>query len=484
MPTATEPVTEKQESKQGTEKLIEELVKQRNQRQSTNGKAPEQDGPNIKNRTDLWQKLRKEPFYIVEISIKVGPASVRIDGSDLGLKPEVLDELADIASSGYKAKFKALEAAANKLKKFVERVYQYSIVVEPLRLVHQKHLPATIRAIEELKSEAQTLRKGLLDTYDRDYTTYLESIHKFLFKAALSEEQIKAAMQRYADAYPTPDTFEAESLQVVIKRLEKIPSILEQIQKDTQLAQAQVEQEQTEAELQKIRLLQIGQESLENDLLSIFSHAQTRSRDEALGQFAELIDRMGGTAPEQITAKSRSAWNAIFDRLEILACHDEQVGALLEVAKKLRALYQVPDTSVELLQKQLDVFRSLLKKSVKQDCGEGASRLSRVLNLEASYKYLCSELETLESNPDALRLHDLEAQINSLENVFQFRHLDLKRRKAKVKKALAKSLGVHFSELDYIPVAAPDISRTEVADDPQPVMANQASQPYDPEAGF
>ncbi len=239
-----------------------------------------------------WSRLAKEPIYLLKLTVKVGPQSLKLDGSHLGIADTVLQLLESAAKGGYAAKIsQRLKDAANKLQARQKIIYnRYTVSSEPFRIVHESALPKALEAIEEMKAEADALREEILGGYEEEYATFLEWVYQVLTAAALEADAIEIALRQYAQTYPTLEELQANSLRVLVEGPILIPSLLERSQQEAEIAQQQAANEATEVERQKLKLLQRSQETLQQTLLSTLYDAQIRSRDEADLKLAQLLE--------------------------------------------------------------------------------------------------------------------------------------------------------------------------------------------------
>jgi len=423
-----------------------------------------------------WSRLAKEPIYLLKLTLKVGPQSLKLDGSHLGIADNVLQLLESAARGGYAAKIShRLKDAANKLQARQKLIYnRYTVMSDPFRIVHESALPKALEAIEQMKAEADALREEILGSYEEEYASFLEWVYQVLIAAALESDEIEIALRQYAQTYPTLEELQTNCLHVVVEGPTKIPSLLERAQQEAQLAQQQAAREAAEVERQKLKLLQRSQQMLQQTLLSTLYDAQVRSSDEANAKLAQLLESFN---LEGVDATSRTGqkWETLISRLQILAQYDSNLELIIEKARQLGQLYLAEYPNLEAVQNLLEDFRAMLKDRVQQQDSNGAgiANLTKALALDAGYSELLQQLEAIALCPDPEQLRQIKGKLASMENVFKFRTKDLQKRWKQAENAVRKSLGLG------------EISKPKATDKSnQSTAKTETENPYDPEAGF
>lgn len=459
--------------------LIDQLVRERTQSQTIESGQQLPGSPKISQQQRHWAKLAHEPIYLLKLTVKVGAQSLRLDGSHLGINETVLRLLEDTASGGYAAKIsKRLKDAANKLQARQKIIYnRYTVLSEPFRLVHESSLPKALEAIEEMLTEADTLREEILEAYEEEYASFLQWAYLVLSEAALELDEIESALRQYAEAYPTKEDLQENSLRVLVEGPVKIPSLIEESKREAELAQQQAAQEAVEVERQKLRVLQRSQETLQQTLLSTLYDVQVRSRDEAHSKLAQLLESFSLDGPDA-TSRTGQKWDTLISRLEVLAQYDPNLEPIVKSAGQIQRLYLSEKPNLETVQRLLEDFRAFLKERVSQDAtGAGSANLTKALALDSGYSDLLLQLDAIATCPDPEQLRELKGKLASMENLFKFRTKDLQKRWSMAENAVRKSLGLdQITKLQAID--------TGDNDKPMPATVTSTTEPYDPEAGF
>lgn len=464
-----------------TNHLIAELVRERTQSPTTPTIEPEQrSSPKLKKQQRHWASLATEPIYLLKLTVFVGSQSLKLDSTHLGIRDNVVRLLEDSASGGYLAKIsKRLLNAAHKLQARQKIIYnRYTILSEPFRIVHESALPKALSAIEEMLDEADSLRTEILEAYTSEYTGFLEWVHRVLTAAAIEPDEIELALRQYAQAYPTLEELQMNSLRVVVEGPIKIPSLLEKAQRQAEVAQQQARAEAVELERQKLRVLERSQETLQQTLLSTLYDAQVRSRDEADGKLASLLESFSLDGKDATPRKGQK-WETLIARLEVLAQYDPNLEPIVNSARQLQHLYLTDPANAEAVQQLLEDFRAMLKERVRQQdsTGSGLASLTKALALDAGYSELLEQLDALALCPDPEQLRQLKGKLASMENLFKFRTKDLQKRWETAEKAVRKTLG-------FEQIANSQFSDTEDESKSTETELAASAKPYDPLAGF
>ncbi len=424
-----------------------------------------------------WAKLATEPIYLLKLTVKVGVQRLKLDGSHLGIRDSVLRLLEDSASGGYAAIFsQRILDAANKLQARQKMIYnRYTILSEPFRLVHESSLPSALEAIEEMRSIASQLREEIVEAYESEYEAFLTWANQVLSSAALETDEIYSALLRYAQAYPIKEELRENSLRVLVEGPIKVPSLMEESKREeAELAHA-AEKPSSELEREKLRLLARSQETLQQTLLSTLYDAQTRSRDEAHGKLASLLESftLSGADPTQRTGQK---WDTLISRLEVLAQYDENLEPVVKGAVQIQQLYLAETPNLDEVQRNLEDFRAMLKERLSQDpTGSGSTLLTKALAFDSNYSDLLQQLDAIALCPDPEQLRTLKGKLAALDSLLKFRSKDLQKRWEAAENAVRQSLGASpISNQRTLPEAADD----------KPTPFSTTLSPYDPDAGF
>ena len=464
------------------DRLIAQLVQERCQTQTARTQPHVEATPRVGQQE--FFHLEKEPIYLLKLTVKVGVQSLKLDGSHLGIGDDVMRLLHSAAKGGYSAKINNyLKDAANKLQSRQKIIYnRYTVLSEPFRLVHSKALPAALEAIEEMVAEANSLREGILTTYEQEYAAFLEWVYQVLTAAALKTDLISLALRQYAQGYPTLEELQANSLQVLVEGPIKIPSLLETAQQEAELAKQQVAKQAVEVEQQRLKILQRAQETLQQTLVSTLYDAQIRSRDEANDKLAQLMESFN-LEGANATSRTGQRWETLISRLEVLEGYDSSLEPIIQSARKLQELYLTDAPPLEALQQVLLDFRVMLKERVQQQdsTGEGLANLTKALALDAGYSELLEQLDQLAQQPDPEQLRQLQGKLASMENLFKFRAQDLHKRWHLAETAVRQELGIEATAKtkDTVTAVNPADNQESERD-----SLDSTNQPYDPEVGF
>lgn len=464
-------------------KLIEEIVKQRSQ--SSKEEPPSQASSRHERLSQQqWAKLELEPIYLLKLTVKVGVQSLKLDGSHLGISDSVLQLLNSAAKGGYAAKISnRLKDAASKLQARQKIIYnRYTVLSEPFRFVHESALPHALEAIEEMMVEADSLREGILVTYEQEYAAFLSWVHQVLAAAALEGEAIELALRQYAQGYPTREELQTNSLQVLVEGPIKIPSLLERSRGEAEVSRQQAIVAAAQIEQQKLKLLERSQETLQQTLISTLYDAQIRSRDEADAKLAQLLSSFNLEGPDATTRTGRK-WDTLISRLQVLMQYDPDLEPLVQRARQLQHLYLDNTPSLEAMQQHLKDFRIMLKERVQQQHSskEGLANLTKALALDAGYSELLGQLDALAQQPDPEQLRQLKGKLASMENLFKFRARDLHKRWEQAELAVRQSLGLEQrTKTKDIVTALSPVDNQES----DRIQHGSTNQPYDPEVGF
>lgn len=287
-----------------------------------------------------WVHLEKEPIYLLKLTVKVGVQSLKLDGSHLGIGDDVLRLLESAAKGGYAAKINhRLKDAASKLQARQKIIYnRYTLLSEPFRFVHESALPDALEAIEGMMAEADSLRQGILATYEEEYAGFLSWVEQVLKAAALESKTVELALRQYASAYPAKEELQINSLQVLVEGPIKIPSLLERSEREAEMQRQQAEAEVASVERQKLKLIERAQETLQQTLISTLYDAQIRSRDEADAKLAQLLESFNLSGADA-TTRTGQKWDTLIARLQVLMQYDRDLEPVVERARQLGQLY-------------------------------------------------------------------------------------------------------------------------------------------------
>ncbi|MBD2309396.1 hypothetical protein H6G17_28490 [Chroococcidiopsis sp. FACHB-1243] len=463
------------------DQLIAQLVQERSQTQMSQTQQHSVVNPRLSQQQQEWLHLEKEPIYLLKLTVKVGVQSLKLDGSHLGIRDDVLRLLESAAKGGYAAKINhRLKDAATKLQARQKIIYnRYTLLSEPFRFVHESALPDALEAIEGMMAEADSLRQGILATYKSEYAGFLSWVEQVLKAAALESKTVELALRQYASAYPTKEELQINSLQVLVEGPIKIPSLLERSEREAEMQRQQAEAEVVAVERQKLKLIERAQESLQQTLISTLYDAQIRSRDEADAKLAQLLESFNLSGADA-TSRTGQKWDTLIARLQVLMQYDPDLEPLVDRARQLSQLYLSDSPDLKQIIQHLEDFRAMLKQRVQApySTGEGLANLTKALALDAGYSELLRQLDAIAQQPDPEQLRQLKGKLASMENLFKFRTKDLLKRWGIAEAAVHQSLGLEVTAKIKDIDTAPDAVHSDER------QRDSIDRPYDWEAGF
>lgn len=391
-----------------------------------------------------WQRLSHEPLYILEVEIYTGvKQTLGLAGEDLGLDAELVEGLI----GGYRAEVsKRLNRARNKLIGAQKKFYnQLTVYAAPFRFVLEETLPAALAHIADMSAQAEELREALTEDYEEQVAACLTDLNQRLESAIAPDEprrnrRIENSLMRYAGEFPDLADFK-DSLQIIVKGPIKLNSLSAQLQADealqTELAKQKKSAAQTELETQRLQTQQEAERLLQRNLLQAFQASKTASLEEGYGLLGQFLDRTDTRTAGALTDRDNDALALLFDRLNILAQHNDKLQPLVEEARKLRDLYGQTDPDIGEVTTAVENFQSFLLEQASQDSAntQGLQKLTRSLAFSSDYKALTTELTQLATHPDAARLNELEGKIQSDLDVLQLRQRRLKKLFTQAQKA-------------------------------------------------
>jgi hypothetical protein len=418
-----------------------------------------------------WQLMKDKVLYTLEITVKGGRMSMKLDPAHLGLSPDVITELSQIATGGYSARISKLhKEALTKLQSMQKQLYQrYTMFAEPFRFIVDSDLPAAVAELEKIKEEADRYRKALHDGYENELRGFLGSVAQVLGKAGIDPSTGDVALQFYADQYPSRDDFTTDSLQLVIEGPTRLTSLVDQISKDAELAKkeaerlsAELESAQKEEELSEARkriaekekaweAIQRSQMEYGELLQKAVGSAQEKATDEAYASVADIVDRCAVLEPGKLDGHVQKTWEGAFNRLQTLASFDPRIKEMVERASKIRDLFTL-ESPQNIIDQHMREFQDYLRSLVGQVArGEGAQKLMNCLSHDKDYKELIITLEQLESSPDTEALRSLQAKCEGVVQFFRYRQKSLERKFEAAKKADLVHRGIEKPDADKGP---------------------------------
>ncbi|MDQ3235827.1 MAG: hypothetical protein M3Q07_28800, partial [Pseudobdellovibrionaceae bacterium] len=308
-----------------------------------------------------WQLMKDKILYTLEVTVKGGRMSMKLDPAHIGLSPDVITELSQIATGGYSARISKLhKEAMTKLQSMQKQLYQrFTMFAEPFRFIVDTDLPAAVMELEKIKDEAERYRKALHDSYENELRGFLESVAQVVGKTGLDQPTSEAALQYYAAQYPSRDDFTSQSLQLVVEGPTRLNSLVDQINKDAELAKkeaerlgAELDAAQKEEQLAEARsriaekekaweAIQRSQLEYGELLMKAVGSAQEKATDEAYASVADIVDRCGILEPGRLDGHVQKSWEGAFNRLETLASFDPRIKEMVDRARKIRELFSL-----------------------------------------------------------------------------------------------------------------------------------------------
>lgn len=416
--------------------------------------------------------LRNKTLYTVEVTVKAGRMSTRLNAADIGLSTDVIKELSQIATGGYSARLSKLQnTALNKLQSMKKVLYErFTMFSEPFRFVVDSDLPEAVKALEEMKEEAKRYRHLLYEQYEQEMSEFLMSIEQILDKAGIEPDRRAIALEQYAKDYPKRNDLMTQSLQLIIEGPARLNGLMDQLTHDAEFANK--EKERLEAELAKAQkeheLAEVRNKIAENQqawdsirrsqleygemLAKAVNGAQERAIDETFNSMAELVDRCAVIEPGHLDGFVTKTWEGSFERLETLAQFDPLIRNIVDHAKEIRDIFSTKNPPApDAIQSKLQQFQEFMSLMVQGKQGEGASKLTNCLNHDRDYKELVSTLEKLEANPDAEVLRSIQAKCEGVVQFFRYRQKSLEKKFEAARKADLVARGIEKPDAEKGP---------------------------------
>ncbi len=437
---------------------IEQLIQMKAAAQGTAGQSTVQSP---KAQAFNWQLMKDKILYKLEVTVKGGRMSMKLDPAHIGLSPEVITELSQIATGGYSARISKLhKEAMTKLQSMQKQLYQrFTMFAEPFRFIVDTDLPAAVAELEKIKEEAERYRKALHDSYENELRGFLESVAQVVGKTGLDQPTSDAALQYYAAQYPSRDEFTSQSLQLVVEGPTRLNSLVDQINKDAELAKkeaerlgAELDAAQKEEQLAEARsriaekekaweAIQRSQLEYGELLMKAVGSAQEKATDEAYARVADIVDRCGILEPGKLDGHVQKSWEGAFNRLETLASFDPRIKEMVDRARKIRELFSL-ESPQPVIDQHMGEFHEYLRSMVEGARGEGAQKLMNCLTLDREYKEITEHLIALEQSPDPDKLRAVQGKCEALSQFFRYRQKTLEKGFDQAKKAVRIHLGL------------------------------------------
>lgn len=412
---------------------------------------------------NVLAKLVGQNLYMLEMQIIIGTKqSTKLAAEDLGLSEDLIAKLDEIeAKGGYAPRFsKLLKQSGDKLRSAEKDLYrQCTIYSTPFRFIREEHLPLALELIKAIEDQAEDLRAELVKEYATEMQEFLAKVADVVAIAYPNQPQrIEVALQRYAEEYPSPEDFE-DALQVVVKGPIKLTSIADQLKEDSelqlQLAQQDLEIEETRAAQQQLETQRQSQELIAKNLGQALGQVRDNCTSEAFGIVGEIYDRLSVKSPLGFTQRDNDAWNSLSDRLQLLASHCPSLEPMAQWVRTLHELYAIespPPGHFEKVTTEVERFREFLMGQISNSdiSGKGTKKLVKSLEFNNEFRELREELEYLKNHPDPKRLKQLKGHFTSTLDQLKFRQNTLAKlyrqaeKEAETRKSISSAPGDSF----------------------------------------
>lgn len=323
--------------------------------------------------------IQNQPIFSISLMIHVGAGRLSLRFEELGLAQPVVDVLKKAhASAPSIVIFPELQAHARTLQ-YRRKCLQerFMIRFEPFWVVHSRNLPEVHAEIKAMSEELDGLRQQVLDAYAAAYTRFLQTVAELASNAGLNSVGVAQALDAYADRFPTCEKV-AQDFRLELFGPVAIPSLVEQVRENTELAAAVARQEEIDA-------LRILQRSWQQQIQQSLGNAVRSARDEVCALIADsLSDIEGHQSGGLITPAARDRLHRTCERLQTLVNFDGSLGELVSEVSQVHSLFLATSTgrSATLAQK-IQALRSQLRTELAQlhTAGDGHRALAEWVEL-------------------------------------------------------------------------------------------------------
>lgn len=378
------------------ERLISALVSDRALR-TDQGEGEIEAGFEMRTAHRDLRAIRTEQIFLLNIEVRVGVGSVKINCDEIDLNPNVSEAIARAEGRWTITLpvFGDLVKAGTQLQTRRRKIQdQYLRWARPYWYVSRVDMPALRDEIfvsvdtdknqqKSLMQLADELRARALEQYDEAFQKFSGDLYDILSRAGFEGDRLEDLAWRYAEAFPSRDKI-SQSFGVSLEGPIRIPSLVEEAERNadlaTQLAREQaalnsLSEEQLQAEQQLARraarlkeeqaIAQLQQYWIQ-EVQKSFAAGIRQAQDDAYGLLAEMLStiqrvddsgRLNNSLKKKLDSKLQQLQTAVN---QISAVNEGEFDPTLQAfTERVRQLKVLTTSSVspDALQQRIDAIR-------------------------------------------------------------------------------------------------------------------------------
>lgn len=386
----------------GTSDTIKTLVSQRSAKSRTAESAAESFNNPLTAHRNI-EVIRTEEIYLFGITVVTGCGKISIDcGNKLKFNPELSEAVSEQAGN-YLIQlpvFKELSKKGAKLSsrraKIQEKYLRYA---RPYWYVNKKDMPALRDEIclyvdaskeseKSLMQLADELRSEALENYDDAHTEFLVGLEKIFRRSNLHPDEVSRLLMEYDAYFPSQEKI-TNNFGVLLEGPIKIPSLVEEAQRNADLAEAlareaaaenhtlrqEIERQtlnaERDAQLRQEQAIRELEQQWINSVQSSFAQGIEDARDEGYLFMAQMLERIEGVDPADLTKRTKDyldgklrSLQTCLNTLNSVLVNDEHPDPVLkrfaEVSRQLKVL-TTASVDRERVQQRLNALREQMR---------------------------------------------------------------------------------------------------------------------------
>jgi hypothetical protein len=261
-----------------------------------------------------------QAIYMLSVKVRVGRTKQKIAWSDLNLSHNLIDKLRKGGVDSPSIKLCDIQQrVSNALELARKRVYRYMIYSDPYWFIQEHNIVKATEAVRELFVECDRQREMVLSEYDIARAVYYPRVQEIIQAASLPDADVEQVIEAYIDKFPTRQEM-YESVSISVEGPIRVPSIMEQVGAESELAIALANKATAENTLTESAAIAELQSSWRRNIEYSLSDAVNVARDEITLTITDCLSKLELSAEVgRHSNRTREAIQKALERIEVLS---------------------------------------------------------------------------------------------------------------------------------------------------------------------
>jgi hypothetical protein len=276
-----------------------------------------------------------QAIYMLGVKVRVGRTKQKILWEDLNLSPALIEKLRKGGADSPSIKLcDTQQRVSNAFAVARNKVYRYMVYSDPYWFIQERNIVVATAAVRDLYAECDRQRSIVLGEYDSARSIYYLRVQEIIQAANLPDADVEQVIGAYMDKFPSRQQM-YDSISVSIDGPVRVPSIMEQVTEESELAIALAQKATAENTLTEAAAISELQYNWRKNIKKGLSDAVTVARDEITLTITDCLSKLEASAEVgRHSNRTRESIQKALERIEVLGSfNNELTGAVTDLTE-------------------------------------------------------------------------------------------------------------------------------------------------------